>query len=365
TVARVGGDEFTLLFPAIESQADAIEVAERILDILRGPRLVDGQEFSITTSIGMTIYPQDGKDTDALLRNADTAMYRAKERGRDNVQLYTPAMNAGVMQRLSLENDLRHALERGELRVYYQPIAEAATGRVVATEALVRWEHPERGIVEPDEFIPFSEETGLIVPIGEWVLRESMRQNLAWQEAGYRGLVVGVNLSARQLQQEDMVSTVSRLLRETRLPPELLQLEITEGAVMKNVELIIAMLHQIRRMGIGISLDDFGTGYSSLSYLKRFPIDSVKIDRSFVRDIATDPNDAAIVTTVIAMARSLNLKVIAEGVETGDQLDFLRERGCDQFQGYIISKPAPAEQIETLLEPARRTRAKITRLRSA
>ncbi|HSP55660.1 MAG TPA: PAS domain S-box protein, partial [Dehalococcoidia bacterium] len=314
TVARVGGDEFTLLFPAIESQADAIEVAERILDILRGPRLIDSQEFSITTSIGMTIYPQDGKDTDALLRNADTAMYRAKERGRDNVQLYTPAMNAGVMQRLSLENDLRHALERGELRVYYQPIAEAATGRVVATEALVRWEHPERGIVEPDEFIPFAEETGLIVPIGEWVLRESMRQNLAWQQAGYRGLVVGVNLSARQLQQEDMVSTVSRLLRDTGLPPELLQLEITEGAVMKNVELIIAMLHQIRRMGIGISLDDFGTGYSSLSYLKRFPIDSVKIDRSFVRDIATDPNDAAIVTTVIAMARSLNLKVIAEGV---------------------------------------------------
>ncbi len=365
TVARVGGDEFTVLLAAIESQADAAEVADRILDVLRVSRLVDGQEFAITTSIGMTIYPQDGGDTDTLLRNADTAMYRAKDRGRNNVQLYTPAMNAGVLQRLSLENDLRHALERGELRVYYQPIAETTSGRVVATEALVRWQHPERGIIEPDDFIPFAEETGLIVPIGEWVLRESMRQNQAWRDAGYRGLVVGVNLSARQLQQEDMVSMVSKLLRETGLPPELLQLEITEGAVMKNVELIIATLHQIRRMGIGISLDDFGTGYSSLSYLKRFPIDSVKIDRSFVRDIASDPNDAAIVTTVIAMARNLNLKVIAEGVETGDQLEFLRERGCDQYQGYIISRPAPAKSVEPLLEPARRTRAKITRLKTA
>ena len=365
TVARVGGDEFTVLLPGIELREDATEIAQRILDVLRGPRLIEGQEFSVSASIGVTLYPHDGADTDTLLRNADTAMYRAKESGRDNFQLYTPSMKAGVLQRLSLENDLRHALERNELRVYYQPISETATGRIVATEALVRWEHPERGLVDPDEFILFAEETGLIVPIGEWVLREAMQQNQAWRDAGYRGLRVGVNMSARQLQQDDMVSTVARLLRETGLAPELLQLEITEGAVMKNVDLIIAMLHQIRRMGIGISLDDFGTGYSSLSYLKRFPIDSVKIDRSFVRDIATDPNDAAIVTTVIAMAGSLNLQVIAEGVETTEQLEFLRQRGCDQFQGYLVSPPAPADTITRLLAPARRTRAKITRLRSA
>jgi diguanylate cyclase (GGDEF)-like protein/PAS domain S-box-containing protein len=364
TVARVGGDEFTLLLPGIESQEDATEIAQRVLDVLRGPRLVDGKEFSVTTSIGLTVYPEDGADTDTLLRNADTAMYRAKERGRDNFQLYTPAMNAAVLQRLSLEADLRHALERDELRLFYQPIADTVTEQIVATEALVRWEHPERGIVEPDEFIAFAEETGLIVPIGEWVLKEAMLQNRIWQKAGRTHLRVGVNLSARQLQQEDMVSTISRLLRETGLAPEFLQLEITEGAVMKNVDPIIAMLYQIRRMGIGISLDDFGTGYSSLSYLKRFPIDSVKVDRSFVRDIATDPNDAAIVTTVIAMARSLNLRVIAEGVETSDQLEFLRERGCDQFQGYLVSEPGPPEAIGRLLEPVRR-RAKTTRVRSA
>ena len=365
TVARVGGDEFTLLLPGIASQEDATQIAQRILDVLRNPRLVDGQEFSVTTSIGMTVYPRDGDDTDALLRNADTAMYRAKESGRDNFQIYTPAMNAGILQRLSLENDLRHALERAELRVYYQPITETATGRIVATEALLRWEHPERGIVEPGEFIPFAEESGLIVPIGEWVLKEAMLQNVAWQAAGHRGMRVAVNLSARQLQQEDMVSTVARLLRDTGLPPSQLQLEITEGAVMKNVELIINMLHQIRRMGIGISLDDFGTGYSSLSYLKRFPINSVKIDRSFVRDIATDPNDAAIVTTVIAMARSLNLRVIAEGVETADQLEFLQKRDCDEFQGYLVSQPVPADALAGLLAPRRRTRAKVTRLKTA
>jgi diguanylate cyclase (GGDEF)-like protein/PAS domain S-box-containing protein len=365
TVARVGGDEFTLLLPGIAKQEDAIDIAQRILDVLRGARLIDGQEFAVTTSIGITVYPQDGADTDTLLRNADTAMYRAKERGRDNFQLYTPAMNAGVRQRLSLENDLRHALERNELRVYYQPIAETQTGRVVATEALLRWQHPERGIVAPDEFIPFAEETGLIVPIGEWVLREAMLQNRAWQDAGHRAMRVSVNLSARQLQQEDMVSIVARLLRETGLAPQHLQLEITESAVMKNVELIIAMLHQIRRLGVGISLDDFGTGYSSLSYLKRFPIDSVKIDRSFVRDIATDPSDAAIVTTVIVMARNLNLKVIAEGVETPEQLEFLQKRGCDEYQGYLISRPVEPAEIAGLLEPPRRTRAKITRLKSA
>jgi len=359
TLARVGGDEFTVLLPAIRNQGEAIEVAERILDVLRGPRAIDGQEFGVTTSIGITLYPQDGADPETLLRNADTAMYRAKEQGRDNYQLYTPAMNAGIMQRLSLESDLRHALERNELCVYYQPIADTATGRIVATEALVRWNHPERGLVPPDDFIPFAEETGLIIPIGEWVLREAARQNRAWHKAGHGHLRVTVNLSARQLQQDDLPGLVGEVLQESGLAPEALQLEITEGAVMKNVESIVSTLQQLKLMGVSISLDDFGTGYSSLSYLKRFPIDCVKIDRSFVRDIASDPNDAAIVTTVIAMARTLNLRVIAEGVETQGQLDFLKRRGCDEFQGFLISPPVAPAAVGAFFEPIRRARSRV------
>ncbi len=365
TVARVGGDEFTLLLLGITRQEDAGEVADRILEILRRPRLIDGQEFSVTTSIGVTMYPVDGADSESLLRNADTAMYRAKERGRDNCQFYTPAMNAGILRRLALENDLRHALDRDEFRVQYQPIADTATGQIVGAEALLRWHHPERGVISPDEFIPFAEETGLIVPIGEWVLREACFQNRAWQEAGYPAIRVTVNLSARQLQQENLARIVADLLDESGLLPQHLQLEITEGAVMKNVEFIIATLHELRSMGVGISVDDFGTGYSSLSYLKRFPIDSVKIDRSFVRDLANDPSDAAIVTTVIAMARSLNLKVIAEGVETEEQLEFLRRRGCDEIQGYLISRPVSPAAFVALFVGARRPRAKIARLKLA
>jgi diguanylate cyclase (GGDEF)-like protein/PAS domain S-box-containing protein len=363
TVARVGGDEFTLLLPAVNDESDAVAVAERILDTLKQPRFVEGQEFSVTTSIGITVFPQDGTDVHTLLRNADTAMYRAKERGRDNFQLYTPAMNAAVIQRLALENDLRHAVERAELFLHYQPVADVSTGQIVAAEALLRWEHPQRGTLDPDSFIPLAEETGLIVPLGEWVLREACLQARTWQDAGYTPIRLGVNLSARQLHHKDLINLVTSALEESGISPEWLQLEITEGDVMSNVEFIVAVLHKLRSMGVGISVDDFGTGYSSLSYLKRFPIDSVKIDRSFVRDLASDPSDAAIVTTVIAMARNLNLRVVAEGVETTEQLEFLRRRACDEYQGYLISRPLPAHQFARLIAPAQPGRARVTRLR--
>jgi diguanylate cyclase (GGDEF)-like protein/PAS domain S-box-containing protein len=364
TVARVGGDEFTLLLPAINGEGDAVVVAERILETIKHPRFVEGQEFSVTTSIGITIFPQDGSDVDTLLRNADTAMYRAKERGRDNFQLYTPAMNAAVMQRLSLENDLRHAVERGELLLHYQPVADVTSGQIVGAEALVRWDHPQRGRLEPDDFISLAEETGLIVPIGQWVLREACLQARAWQDAGFAPVRLGVNLSARQLHHKGLVNLVTEVLDESGISPDWLQLEITEGDVMSNVEFIIGVLHRLRGMGVSISVDDFGTGYSSLSYLKRFPIDSVKIDRSFVRDLATDPSDAAIVTTVISMARNLNLRVVAEGVETNEQLDFLRRRACDEYQGYLVSRPVPGQAFTRLMTPTQTRRAKVTRLRS-
>lgn len=363
TVARVGGDEFTLLLPGINQVGDATDVAERILERLKQPRLLGGHEFRVTTSIGVTIYPEDGMEPAALLRNADTAMYRAKERGRDNFQCYTPAMNANIMERLDLERDLRSALEREEFVVHYQPVVDVAMGRVMGAEALVRWQRPGLGLTLPDEFIPLMEETGMILPLGEWVMRTACRQNKAWQDAGHPPVRVAVNLSARQLQHEGLVGTVAGILAETGLAPEYLQLEITESAVMTNLDVIIEVLYELRAIGVGLSVDDFGTGYSSLSYLKRFPIDNVKIDRSFVRDLAVDPNDAAIVTTIIAMARSLNLKVIAEGVETEEQLAFLKSRACDEFQGFLFCKAVSADAFEKLLDGAAQPRAKAVRVK--
>ena len=359
TVARVGGDEFTLLLPDVAGPEDTVEVAERILESLRQPWVLEGHEFRITTSIGIAMYPNDGEDVESLLGNADTAMYRAKDGGRDNYKLYTPTMNAAIAERLALENSLRHGLERGEFVVYYQPQVDISSGRIVGMEALVRWQHPERGLVSPAEFIPVAEETGLIVPLGAWVLRTACAQNKAWQAAGIPPMRMAVNISARQFQLRDLIDTVAHVLEETGLDPQFLQLEITEGVAMQDVEFTVTMLRELREMGVQIAVDDFGTGHSSLSYLKRFPINVLKIDQSFVRDLTVDPDDAAIASTVIVMAHNLKLKVIAEGVETEDQLAFLRERECDEMQGYLFSRPAPAEALEAMLRKSgRRPRAK-------
>ena len=360
TVARVGGDEFAILSSEIARVEDASEAAERILEGLRRPWVVQGQEFHVSTSIGIAMYPSDGDDAESLLRNADTAMYRAKERGRDNYQLFTPAMNATIAERLVVEGSLRHGLERGEFVVHYQPQVDLRSGQVVGTEALVRWQHPDRGLVAPAEFIPVAEDTGLIVPLGEWVLRTACAQNRAWQEDGLPPLRVAVNLSARQFQQRNLVDMVAQALEDTGMDPHCLQLEITEGVAMQDVDSTIAVLRSLRAMGVEIAMDDFGTGYSSLSYLKLLPVSAVKIDGSFVRDLTIDPNDAEIAAAVISMAHNLKLNVIAEGVETEEQLALLKQRDCDEGQGYLFSRPAPAEAVEELLKGGGRwSRSKI------
>jgi len=300
-------------------------------------------------SIGITLYPYDGEDADTLLRNADTALYRAKEQGRNNYQLYTPAMNARAFERLALENSLRKALERKEFLLHYQPQVDMKTGVIVGIEALVRWQHPDLGIVFPAEFISIAEETGLITQLGEWVLRTACVQNKAWQKAGLPPMTVAVNLSARQFQQQDLVETVARILKETGLEARWLEMEITEGIAMQNADYTNVLLRGLKDMGVKVALDDFGTGYSSLSYLKKFPIDTLKIDQSFVRDLTSDPNDAAIANAVIVLAHSLKLKVIAEGVETREQETYLREHNCDLSQGFLFSNPLSASPLESLV----------------
>ena len=356
TIARVGGDEFMLSFPGAGRPEDAVKVADKILRSLRRPFSVDGQEFHSTASLGLAFYPHDGRDADTLRKNADAAMYRAKEQGRNNYQLYTAAMNAEASQRLALENSLRRALERDEFAVYYQPQADVQTGGIVGIEALVRWQHPERGLVLPGEFIPIAEETGLIVPLGERVLRTACRQAKSWQDGGLSPLRIAVNLSTRQFRQPSLVDAVTGILEETGLSPHLLELEITEGVAMQDVDFVIVVLRSLHEMGVRISIDDFGSGYSSLSYLKNFPIQTLKIDRSFVDDLTVDASDAAITSAVIAMAHSLNLNVIAEGVETEAQLAFLRERGCDQFQGFLLAGPMSGDSVRAWLGRKDRTR---------
>jgi diguanylate cyclase (GGDEF)-like protein/PAS domain S-box-containing protein len=349
-VARMGGDEFTVLLREIDDAQDAIDVSHRIINALREPFVIEGYELHTTTSIGIAIYPQDGEDAEGLMKNADTAMYRAKDHGRNNYSFYTPAMNQLGIERLELENGLRYALERGELLLHYQPRVNITTGRIIGAEALVRWQHPTLGLVSPGKFIPLAEETGLIVPIGEWVLEQACRQNKIWQEKGYPPMHIAVNLSARQFQGQGLVEKVRGVLEATGLEPEYLELEITESITMQDVEFTIRTLHELSSMGIQISIDDFGTGYSSLNYLKRFPIHTLKIDQSFIRESTNDPYNAAIVTTVIYLAQALRLKVIAEGVETVEQLAFLRENRCDEMQGYLFSRPLPTEQFEQMLK---------------
>lgn len=350
TVSRLGGDEFVVILPEVASAGDAAVVADKIMEILAPPFSIGGHELHITPSMGISLYPNDGKTVETLIRNADAAMYHAKEMGRANYQFFVPQMNVRAAERLQTENDLYRALDRDELALYFQPKIDLASGLICGTEALLRWRHPERGLVAPDNFIPLAEETGLIVPIGEWALKEACRKAKGWQALGLPPLPVAVNLSARQFRQKNLVDKVSQVLTETGLEPGLLELEITETTLMQHTGDNLAVLDKLYALGVKFSIDDFGTGYSSLSYLKRFPVDELKIDRSFVGDIPHDSDDAAIVSAIIALARSLNLQVVAEGVETEDQLAYLARAGCHQAQGYYFSRPLPEDQMLALLE---------------
>jgi diguanylate cyclase (GGDEF)-like protein/PAS domain S-box-containing protein len=349
TVARLGGDEFAVVLVNLHATADAEQVAAKILANLAKPVVVDTHELFITTSIGVSLFPMHGEDADLLIKRADVAMYQAKSLGRNNYQLYDRAMDLDSERRMVLERGLRKAVEREEFRIVYQPKINAETGRITALEALIRWEHPEMGLLSPADFISLAEETGMIIPIGEWVIRKTCRQNRKWQEQGLPKVRVAVNLSGFQLQQRNLVETVKRILAETGLSGDYLEFEITETVIMQNPEFAVGILSQLRDLGIHISIDDFGTGYSSLAHLKRFSINTLKIDRTFVRDIEVNSTDAAITTAIISMGNSLNLKVIAEGVETAGQFAMLRERQCDEMQGYLFSRPLPADQIAEFL----------------
>jgi len=350
TVARLGGDEFIVLLEDMAQPRDAGAVARKILEGFTAPFRINtqetaGQEFFFTVSIGISLYPGDGDDPQTLIKNADVAMYRVKERGGNGYQFFTPEMDTRARQRLSLENALHNALERREFVLHYQPQIDLATQRVIGVEALLRWNRPQRGLVAPADFIPLLEETGLIVPVGEWVLHEACAQAGRWRAAGLPPLRVAVNLSARQLRHERFADTVAAALADTGMDQGDLELEITESAVMQQVEASLETLSRVRALGVRLAMDDFGTGYSSLSHLKRLPIDTVKIDRSFVLDVPADENDTAIVQAIIVLAHTLRLEVIAEGVETKEQLAFLRTHGCDAMQGYLFSRPLPAEEV--------------------
>lgn len=349
TIARMGGDEFIFLLTGITEVDEAVKMAQNILQVLKPAFNLEGHEAHITPSIGVSVFPYDGSDGVTLVKNADAALNRVKEQGRTNYQLYTPVMNAKAFERMTLENSLRKALEKEEFNLYYQPQVNLTTGEIVGMEALLRWEHPDMGIVSPAQFIPMAEETGLIVPIGEWVMRTACEQNKQWQNLGYKPMIIAVNLSARQFNEQDLVSMISGILKSTGLESKWLDVEITESIIMQNLEATIGTLRDLHHLGIQISIDDFGTGYSSLSYLKKFPVHALKIDQSFIREITTDPDDAAITSAVIAMGHSLKLNVIAEGVETMEQLQMLRALNCDRMQGYLFSKPVPAQTITPLL----------------
>ncbi|MFJ3048419.1 EAL domain-containing protein [Herbaspirillum chlorophenolicum] len=353
TVARLGGDEFIMILPEQDELTLDTRSLQRIMDAVAAPITLGGHTLFMTCSIGVACYPADGTDGETLIKHADIAMYRGKQTGRNNFQFYTPAMNEQALERLRIEGDLRSALDNNEFLLHYQPKVDLASGRIVGSEALIRWQHPQLGMVSPARFIGLAEETGLILPIGAWVLRTACVQCRRWQLDGHDDISVSVNLSVGQFLQKDLVISIADVLEDTGLPPASLELELTESLMMTDVEHAIGILTGLKELGVRLSIDDFGTGYSSLAYLKRFPIDVLKIDRSFVRDITIDADDAAITASIISLARHLKLRVIAEGVETDEQLDYLRHYGCDEIQGYLFSPPVPAEKFEQLLRQER------------
>jgi diguanylate cyclase (GGDEF)-like protein/PAS domain S-box-containing protein len=354
TVARQGGDDFVIVLGDLAASEDAAIVAQKLHEIVRQPLEIDSHSFEITCSIGISLHPKDGQDAQTLLKNADAAMFRAKERGRGTFQFFIGELNDRVVARMTMEKNLRRALENEELSLHYQPQMDLASGKMTGIEALLRWQNPELGMVAPAGFIPLAEETGLIIPIGEWVLQTACRQNRQWQEAGFPPLVMAVNLSPRQFSDPNLIATVSRVLHDSGLAPPCLELEITEGMVMLDIEETLAVLNELKGLGIQLSIDDFGTGYSSLSHLKRFPFDKLKMDISFVREVTHDPGSAAIARTIIALGHNLNLRVLAEGIETEGQLSYLKNHGCDEMQGFYFSRPLPQSDLRQLLVAGRR-----------
>ena len=357
TVARLSGDEFIVVLPKVGEMHDVVTVAKKMINIFTAPFHLSGNEIYVTVSIGAAMFPTDGDTVDALLRNADAAMHHAKEQGKNNYQFYSEEMNVRVFERMALESSLHRAIREQEFTLHYQPRVDLRTGEISGLEALIRWNHPEMGLVPPAKFIPVAEETGLIVPMGEWVIRTACAQSRAWQEQGLPPMRVAVNLSARQFRQKNLIETISGILEQTGLDASLLEVELTESLVMQGAEQSITILRELKAMGVEIAVDDFGTGYSSLSYLKRFPITNLKIDKSFIHDMASDPEDAILVKTIIDMAHGLGMKVTAEGVETLEQIEFLRQHHCEEMQGFYFSRPLPADQLVQFLQEGRRLEA--------
>jgi diguanylate cyclase (GGDEF)-like protein/PAS domain S-box-containing protein len=358
-ISRMGGDEFNILIPFVDDQKEITYVANDVLEVFQVPFILKHKEYFITASVGISTYPLDGLDYETLMKNADMAMYRAKEKGRNNYQFYTNTLNTFAHERLDMERSLRKAIEKSEFVLFYQAKVDIKTGNISGSEALVRWIHPKEGIIPPFKFIPLAEETGLIVPMGEWILRKALEQNKKWINKGYDYLTVAVNISVKQFQQKDFVDTIKNILIETQYNPELLELEITESILMEDTNRNIGILNELKKIGIKISLDDFGTGYTSLSYIRKFAADVLKIDKIFIDEITNNNRESAITVAIINMANSLNLKVVAEGVETKEQLDFLRSQNCDEIQGYYFSKPIPYKEFEKMLVEGKNLNSKL------